>query len=145
LKRIGTFKCTPDEKKEQQKRLNLLRRRSAELDDLIQRTFEDNFRGQLSNEKLSELVEGYEAEQESAEREIALLTAQLQRDEVTKPNARRFLERLRRYASFETLTAEMVTELLEKIVVHERIGSRNNYEQEIEIYFKFIGKVGETG
>jgi hypothetical protein len=39
----------------------------------------------------------------------------------------------------------MVTELLEKIVVHERIGSRNNYEQEIEVHFKFIGKVGETG
>lgn len=145
LKRLGSIGQSPNEKKEQQKRLNLLRRRSAELDDLIQRTFEDNFRGTLSNEKLSELVEGYETEQESAEREIAALTAQLQRDEVTKPNVQRFLERLRRYASFETLTAEMVTELLEKIVVHERIGSRNNYEQEIEIYFRFIGKVGETG
>jgi hypothetical protein len=39
----------------------------------------------------------------------------------------------------------MATELLEKIVVHERVGSRNNYEQEIEIYFRFVGKVGETG
>ena len=37
----------------------------------------------------------------------------------------------------------MVNELIEKIVVHERVGTRSSYEQEIEIYFIFVGKVGE--
>ena len=144
LKRLGTVRQSPDDKKAQQKRLNQLRRRSAELDDVIERTYEASFRGQLTDERLSALVEGYEAEQERVEREITALTAQLQRDEVTKPEPERFLERLRRFASFESLSAEMVTELVEKIVVHDRIGRGKNAQQEIEITFKFIGKAGEA-
>ena len=144
MKRLGTVRQSPDDKKAQQKRLTQLRRQSAELDDVIERTYEASFRGQLTDERLSALVEGYEAEQECVEREITALTAQLQRDEVTKPEPERFLERLRRFASFETLSAEMVAELVEKVVVHDRIGRGKNAQQEIEITFKFIGKAGEA-
>ena len=61
-----------------------------------------------------------------------------------KQDGRRFLKALRQFTSFDTLTPEMVEALVDKIVVHERIGTRSDYQQEIEIYFKFIGKAGDV-
>lgn len=117
--------------------------RSTELDRLIQGAYEANFKGNLTDERLSKLVSKYEAEQERLNQEIAELAEQLNATETNKPDGKQFLHTLRRVTSLDILTPEMVEALVEKVVIHERIGTRNSGEQEIEIYFKFIGKVGD--
>ena len=47
----------------------------------------------------------------------------------------------RRYAEME-LTAELLNTLIEKITVHEAVkGEDGSREQEVEIYYRFIGKI----
>ena len=57
-------------------------------------------------------------------------------------NAKKWISLIKQYANPSELTAEMLNALIEKIVVHEAVkapdGSR---EQEIEIYYRFAGKL----
>ena len=48
-----------------------------------------------------------------------------------------------RYTDIGELTAEIVGEFIDRIVAHERFEPRKkkNYTQEVEVYFKFVGKV----
>ena len=143
LQRLNQAKQPKDDLAQQRKLLRQKQKRSAELDDLIQGAYEANFRGNLTDDRLSSLVAKHEAEQEGLEQEIAVLDAQVKYSEAGKTDGKRFLKSLRKFTSFDTLTPDMVNELIEKIVVHERVGTRSSYEQEIEIYFIFVGKVGE--
>ena len=48
-----------------------------------------------------------------------------------------FLKNVRKYTDPETLTAEMVNELIDKIVVHAPDKSSGHRTQEIEIHYRF--------
>lgn len=127
------------------KQVQKMRKRHAELDDLIQGAYEANFKGMLTDERLATLTERYEAEQEHLENELPVMENQLREWENSLSDGKAFLKLVRRYADFSELTPEIVETFLEKIVVHDRIGDRKEYTQEIEIYFNFIGKVELMG
>ena len=46
---------------------------------------------------------------------------------------------MRRYTSFDELTAPMLNEFIEKVVVHEADKSIGDRRQKVDIYFNFIG------
>ena len=119
------------------------KKRRDELDDLIQGAYEANFKGMLTDERLCALVTGYEAEQETLNRELESLETELESWKECQKDGAAFLKLLRKRTEFTELTEEICSTFLEKIVVHERSGEKGAYTQEIEIYFKFIGKVGE--
>lgn len=127
------------------KQVQKMRKRHAELDDLIQGAYEANFKGMLTDERLATLTERYEAEQEGLENELPAMENQLREWENSLSDGKAFLKLVRRYANFDQLTSEIVETFLEKIVVHDRIGDRKHYTQDIEIYFNFIGKVELMG
>ena len=52
----------------------------------------------------------------------------------------RFLGLVKRYTDFTELTPAMLSEFVERIVVHERDKSGGKRIQEIEIHLNFIGK-----
>ena len=57
-----------------------------------------------------------------------------------KLNLKRFIKLIRKYKDCETLTDEMLYELVEKVVIHSASGGRTIYrQQQIDIYFNFIG------
>ena len=56
-------------------------------------------------------------------------------------NIEQFLELVRKYDDFSTLTTPMINEFVEKIIVHKADRSSGKRTQEVEIYLKFIGKV----
>lgn len=127
------------------KQVQEMRKRHAELDDLIQGAYEANFKGMLTDERLATLTAKYEAEQEQLEQELPVMENQLKEWENSLSDGKAFLKLVRRYADFSELTPEIVEAFLEKIVVHDRIGDRKEYTQEVEIYFNFIGKVELMG
>lgn len=53
--------------------------------------------------------------------------------------AQRFVSLVRRYTSFDELTAPMLNEFIEKVVVHEADKSTGDRRQKVDIYFNFIG------
>ena len=46
---------------------------------------------------------------------------------------------VRRYTSFDELTAPMLNEFIEKVVAHEADKSTGDRKQKVDIYFNFIG------
>ena len=51
----------------------------------------------------------------------------------------RFVSLVRRYASFDELTAPMLNEFIEKVIVREADKSIGDRRQKVDIYFNFIG------
>ena len=114
-------------------------KRHAELDGLIQGAYEANFKGNLTDERLAHLVDRYEAEQEQIEAEIQSLQTKCQTVQEQQRDGKQFLSIIRKVTAFEELTPEVLETFVDKIVVHQHTGSRFKYQQEIEIYFKYIG------
>ena len=114
-------------------------KRHAELDGLIQGAYEANFKGNLTDERLAHLVDKYEAEQEQIEAEIQSLQTKCQTVQEQQRDGKQFLSIIRKVTAFEELTPEVLETFVDKIVVHQHVGSRFKYQQEIEIYFKYIG------
>jgi hypothetical protein len=124
--------------------LSQKRKRFDELEELMQGAFEANFKGNLTDSRLEKLLTQYESEQEQLGLEIEFLASQVKEQEEQKADSRSFIKRLKAVTSFETLTPDMISELIDKIVVYEKIGTRRSYQQEVELYFKFVGVVKFT-
>ena len=57
-----------------------------------------------------------------------------------RDNPQKFIAVVKRYEDFSELTASMLNELVEKILVHEADKSSGERTQKVDIYFNFIGK-----
>ncbi len=73
---------------------------------------------------------------------IGWLKAELAVEQETASNAEKWIELIKQYSSPTELTAELLNTVIEKIVVHEAIKSPDGMrEQEIEIFYRFVGKI----
>jgi hypothetical protein len=115
-------------------------KRITELNGLIRRTYEDNYNGKLSDKQFELLSSEYEREQNQLEESIAKLQAELDSFNADTDRADRFISIVKRYTDFSELTPSMITEFVDKILVHEADKSSGEREQAVEIYLNFIGK-----
>lgn len=122
-------------------RLSILqfRNRCSEIDDTLQKLYEDYFAGKVSDAALEQKVARYEAEQTELEQKIKALEEQKDFCESRQLDAEKFLQLAEQYAGFPELTEEVLKTFVDKILVHEADWSTGSKEQEIEIYFNFIG------
>jgi len=104
-------------------------KRYTELDAIIKRLYEDKVNGSLSDKRFEILSNEYEGEQEELEKQIAGLQEGLDRFSEDGAKAGRFIDIVRKYTDFSELTAPMLNEFVEKILVHE-----------VEIYLNFIAE-----
>src|SRR5699024_6366053 len=116
------------------------KKRIAELDMLIKKLYETYALGKLEEKRFETLSDEYDKEQNELERERA--SDQASRDQFNEDTDRadKFLALAKQYTDFSELTAPMINEFVEKIVVHAPARSTGERIQEIEIYLKFIGK-----
>ena len=120
-------------------------KRIAELDTLFRKTYEDFAAGRLNEKRFAQLSSGYESEQETLERQTDELKNELEQFDHDSHRADRFLELAKRYADIPELTSPLLTEFVEKVVVHEADKSSGKREQEIEIFLNHIGKYVPPG
>ena len=135
-----TAKRTDDMRKNE-KRLAVCEQRTAEIETLYKKIYEDNALGKLPDKRFSTLSVEYENEQTALEKEIAELRANVTRFEDGWKQAAKFTALIKRYADFEEITVTMLNEFVERVIVHERErkGSRDT-KQKVEIHFNFIGE-----
>jgi len=132
---------TKSEKKALTKELNQSKSRLSEIDSLFLKLYEDR-----NNEKITErnytLVSGkYEDEQWKLGRRIEEIEKKLAVDDDAKYNAQRFVNAIQNYKDLIELDAELLNRLIEKVTVSEaRLDENGELQQEITIYYKFIGK-----
>lgn len=126
--------------KELQSRLKREQKRCKELDGLIKKLYEAYATGKLAEKRFDMLSAEYEQEQAGLEESISGLQAELAEYDADTNNVEAFLILSKKYTGFSELTTPMINEFIEKIVVHEVDWSSGEKVQEVEIYFKFIGR-----
>lgn len=120
-------------------------KRIAELDTLFRKTYEDFSAGLLSETRFRQLSGGYESEQEALRQQTAGMKTELEQFDGDSLRADKFLELARRYSEFNELTAPMLHEFIEKVVVHEADKSSGGREQRVDIHLNFIGQFAAPG
>ena len=125
--------------REQKKRLRQVEKRIAELDELIRKLYEGNATGKIPDKHFNRLLAEYDTEQNALEQEAAELKEGITAQAEDGMRAQRFVSLVRRYTSFDELTASMLNEFIEKVVVHEADKSTGDRRQKVDIYFNFIG------
>ena len=127
--------------KRQQLQLQKDEYRSKEIDTIIQKLYEDNLLGKISDERFVKLSQSYEEEQRQLQTSISDLTEKLAKEQEDSLNISKFMTRISKYTELPKLTVEIVNELIDKIVIHKPTGTKRNRIIQIDIYYNFIGKL----
>lgn len=128
--------------KRQESELKRAEKRKAEVDGKFVRMYEDWSAGRITEYNFNLLTKKYQAEQLELEEKISRLQAELSAEQQTALDAEKWVALIKQYANPTELTAELLNTLIEKIVIHEATkGEDGIREQEIEIYYRFIGKI----
>ncbi len=134
--RIDLDKSMRDSKRE----LEQSQARISKLDEIIQRLYEDNIEGKISDERFAKMTANYEAEQHTLESRVAELKSAIISEKESALGVDHFLALVRKYTDIKKLTAEIIREFVEKIYVYkaERIDGRR--VQRIKIVYNCIGE-----
>lgn len=82
----------------------------------------------------------YSSEQSELETKVNELQKIIKNNESTPIQTDKFIRAIKKYKEPLELTANMLNDLIDKIVIHEKTGDRSCRQQQIDIYFNFIGK-----
>jgi DNA invertase Pin-like site-specific DNA recombinase len=118
-----------------------LKRRDEDLNTLFKRIYEDMVTGRLTAERFDFLSAEYEAEQKTVRRTILELQELIASGKQEQYDLEQLLKKVRKYTDPETLTAELLNDLVDRIVIHAPDKSSGHRKQKIEIYYKAVGVI----
>ncbi|MCM1055680.1 MAG: DUF4368 domain-containing protein, partial [Bacteroides sp.] len=96
----------------------------------------------ITDRNFTMLSAKYQEEQAQLEEKKQVLHAKLDKSEQDSEGAEKWLTLIRKYTELTELTAPLLNELIDKIVVHQAENDENgNKTQEIEIFYRFVGKI----
>ena len=88
------------------------------------------------------LSEKYQGEQRELDTKIERLHEAMETAAQTAVDAEKWIGLMKQYVNPTELTAELLNTLIEKILVHEAVKNEDgSREQEVEIFYRFIGKI----
>ena len=116
-----------------------LRRRDEDLNTLFKRLYEDMVSGRITAERFDMLASEYEQEQKELKVKIAELEDLIENGETQTKDLKQLLANVRKYTDPQELTAQMVNDLVDKIIVHAPDKSSGHRKQKIEIYYNAVG------
>lgn len=131
-----------DKKKEltaKRRELEKAKKRIAEIDKLIQRIYEDNVKGKLSDERFEALSNTYEAEQKELKEKLPEMESYLEAETDKTVNLQKFVQKVKAITEPTELTGELVHEFIDKIVVSAAHYLDGKRYQIIDIYYNDVG------
>ena len=131
-----------DKKKEltvKRRELEKAKKRIAEIDKLIQRIYEDNVKGKLSDERFESLSSTYEAEQKELKEKLPEMESYLEVETDKTVNLQKFVQKVKAITEPTELTGELVHEFIDKIVVSAAHYFDGKRYQIIDIYYNGVG------
>ena len=128
--------------KKQTAELKKAEKRKAELDNMFAKMYEDWAASRITENNFNMLSQRYQKEQEEQEQKIQDCKAKLAAGQQTVEDAQKWVELIKQIGVPKELTAELLNTLIEKIIVHEATEDDFGFrQQEIEIIFRFVGKI----
>lgn len=116
-------------------------KRITEIDRLIEKVFEQNASGILSDERFSKMLQSYEKEQKALTQEVADSRQTLEETKQKATDLRLLLHTLREMTEINELTPTLVNSLIERIEVHNNDKSSGHCYVKVDIYFTAVGMI----
>ena len=124
----------------QKRELKKVEKRIAELEKILQKLYEDRALERIGEERYQAMSTGYEAEQRELNEKRQALTAAIHQAEEVYSNVESFTRLIRHYTDIQELDAKTLNELIDRIVVHEKVTNPDGQKsQRMDIHYKFIG------
>ena len=129
-------------RKKQAAELKKAEKRKAEVDTLFARMYEDWAAGRITEYNFNMLSGKYQSEQAELEEKIEQLQSAIAAESQSAADAEKWIALMKECVNPTELTAELLNTLIEKILVHEAVKNEDgSREQEVEIFYRFIGKI----
>ena len=113
--------------------------RIKELDRILQKLYEDNALGKISDDRYHSMADSMEQEYSALKSRVLEITMNLSETDRAKRNSTDFADLITKYADIQELDFDLVHMLIEKILVHEKEEKDGETVQQIDIYYRFIG------
>ena len=123
------------------KELKSAGKRLPELDRLVAKLYEEYVNERVSGGNYIMLMGKYQAEQMELRHKAEALAAVLAKNDDDTKNISDFIALIEQYADVETLTPEIVAQLIEKISVHEAQTVDGVRTQQVDIHWRFVGNL----
>ncbi|HJF30720.1 MAG TPA: DUF4368 domain-containing protein, partial [Sporosarcina psychrophila] len=115
--------------------------RMKSLDAIIEKLYEDNVFGKISDDRFRKMAAGYEAEQAELKDKIHQLQAELNKARENIINTKQFLQLLKKHTEISTINPELIREFVDKIIVYQAEKINGKQDQRIKIYYNCIGAI----
>lgn len=124
--------------------LQRVERRLSEITAVIKRLYEDLALGRISDERYEEMYQGLDQEERELKSKQETLKEQWEKTQEAFQNVEKFIPLIKKYTDIQELNAYILNELIERIVVHEKVVDEDGSKtQKVEIYYKFVGTAVE--
>lgn len=123
------------------KERNKYSKRVIEIDLIIKRLYEDNVLEKISDERFMTMTKSFEKEQSNLKVLLEDLDNQLAEIEIKTLNSYQFRKLIKQYTEVTELTATLLKELVDKIVIHQSETIDGRKIQKIDIHYRFIGTI----
>lgn len=127
--------------REYKKELEQSQARISKLDFFIQRLYEDNVEGKVSDEQFIKMSSTYEKEQQTLISRIIELTSIINDEQEKVVNTNSFLNLVKNYTNITKLDAEIIRTFIEKVYVYNVYTTQSRKTKKIKIVFNFIGEI----
>ena len=127
--------------KRQSAELTRAEKRRTDVDRKFAKLYEDWTDGRITEYNFNMMSQKFQTEQQELTEKIGRLTTELEAEKQTTVDAETWISLIKQYANPTELTAELLNTLIEKIVIHEAATVDGMREQDIDIYYRFIGKI----
>ena len=114
--------------------------RIHKLDEIIQRLYEDNIEGKISDDRFIKMSENYEAEQKTLECRVTELRSMITTQQESSVNVDLFLAKVRKYTDVRELTPKIIREFVERIEVFKPEHIGRHKVQRLRIVWNCIGE-----
>ena len=141
------MECYSEDKKrelaEKRRELNKAKKRITEIDNLIQKLYEDNAIGKVSDERYSTLSMSYEEEQQELKAALPEMQRYLETETDKTESLQKFIDKVKCITQIKELTPELVHEFIDKIVVYAPRYLDGKRVQLMDIYYNGVGILRE--
>ena len=113
----------------------------TEIENIVSSLYEDKVAGNITFEMFNQLSRKYVDEQTELKHTFENETATLAKILQKKVDIGIFIKTVKKYTQIAGLTPELLVEFIDKVMVHQSDKSSGKRKQQIDIYFKSVGKV----
>ena len=116
--------------------------RFEEIDKILCKLYEDSALGKIPESRYEAMSAQYEIEQREIKESLPDLRQQVEQLKAESDATDKFVNLIKKYTVIDQLDAAILNELIDKIVVHHKeIAEDGRVFQQVEIYYRFIGKL----